>query len=67
MSLGCDEAAFYMYQSMNIIIAEMDVSKVADGIIVNVNKIPIDRIGDFGIDNKKEIYVFLGKNKWRHI
>ncbi len=56
-----------MWINIGETISEMDVSKVADGVIVNVNKIPIDRVGDFGIDNKKEIYVHLGKEKWRHI
>lgn len=49
-------------------ISEMDVSNVKDGDVININEDnnSINRIGDFGIDNKKEKYVF-NPNGWRSL
>ena len=66
MSKQYDTYWDYMVVSLTKKIEEMDVSDVKDGEIINVNELEIDRAGDFGIDNKKEIYTFTGKN-WRHI
>lgn len=66
MSKQYDEMWDFMMKGLMKKISEMDILELKDGEVKNVNNRDRNLFGDFGIDNKKQIYNYTGVN-WRQI